>query len=115
MVFLLQAFAAASMPLVAVSADEDVLVICTGSGMKTVSLSELGISLDQDLPDTNTLSPGSMCALCTFAHGLALLPPAAFSPALDLAAHAPQAPPVTEPIVSGFRSVQQARAPPSNT
>uniref|UniRef100_UPI003D05FC93 DUF2946 family protein n=2 Tax=Alcaligenes faecalis TaxID=511 RepID=UPI003D05FC93 len=114
MVFLLQAFAAASMPLVVISADEDVIVICTGSGMKTMSLSELGINLDQDLPSTYTQLPGSMCALCLFAHGVAILSPPAFTPATDIIAHGPQAPPAAEPILSGFRRVQQARAPPSS-
>jgi len=47
--FLLQTFAVASMPLMHLSADEDMVVICTGTGMKTVSLAQfLGTASDNE-------------------------------------------------------------------
>ena len=113
-VFLLQTFAVASMPLVSISADEDVVIICTGSGMKTVSLSDLGADVDQDQPDTETMSSGGMCALCPLAHCVALAASIGFLPALDLHTHAPQAPPTEHFVAEGFRTAHQARAPPSN-
>lgn len=113
-VFLLQTFAVASMPLVSISADEEMVIICTGSGMKTVPLSDFGIDLDQDQPDTGTMPSGGMCALCPLAHCVGLPPSMAFLPALDLNTHAPQAPPAARFVAEGFRTAHQARAPPSN-
>jgi hypothetical protein len=113
-VFLLQAFAAASMPVMTMSADKDVVIICTGAGMKTVPLSDFGIEFDQDKEAPGTLPSGGMCVLCSLAHNFAIAPSVVFTPAVDLNAHAPQAPPVDRPILDGFRNVQQARAPPSN-
>ncbi|EDV5273605.1 DUF2946 domain-containing protein [Salmonella enterica subsp. enterica serovar Mbandaka] len=115
-VFLLQTFAVASMPLVSISADEEMVIICTGSGMKTVPLSDFGVDLDldQDQPGTGTMQSGGMCALCPLAHCVGLPPSMAFLPALDLNTHAPQAPPTAHFVAEGFRTAHQARAPPSN-
>jgi len=112
--FLLQAFAASSMP-VSVSMDDDVIVICTGTGVKAVALSDLGVEvgdLDQQTPDI-TIS-GELCALCSFAHNIAIMPSASYAPAMVLGAHTPQAPPFQESVPNGYLSVHQARAPPSN-
>lgn len=111
-VLLLQSVVAASMPVMPVSANNDVVVICTGMGMKTMLLSDLGIELDQDQPDSGTAVPGGMCVLCSFAHGAAIMPSVAFVPAIDLDTHAPQAPPRRQTLSDGFPRVQQARAPP---
>ncbi len=113
-VFLLQIFAAASMPLVSLSADEDTVIICTGSGMQTVSLSDLGIHLDRDQQDTDTMPSGGMCVLCPLVHGVAMPPSMAFSPVTDLDTRAPQAPPVETFVAEGFETAHQARAPPFN-
>ncbi|WP_158601676.1 DUF2946 domain-containing protein [Solilutibacter pythonis] len=112
--FLLQTFAVASMPLASISADKESIVICTGTGMKTVPLSGFGIDIDQDQQDAGTMSSGGMCALCPLVHGIAIPPSPAFIPATDLNTHAPQAPPVERLLAEGFRTTHQARAPPSN-
>jgi len=115
--FLWQTFAVASMPVMSLSADEETVVICTGNGMKTVPLSQfLGIDSDQD-PEQQPLgampSDGS-CVLCLLAHNIAIASTLPGIAASDLNAHAPQAPPLDTPVTSGFRRVQQARAPPAN-
>jgi len=112
--FLLQAFAVASMPVMSVSADADVIVICTGSGMKTVSLSDLGMEPDDlDQYPGVALSDG-ICALCSLAHDLAITPSACSVSAIDLGAHVTQVPPAAWSLPNGFRSARHARAPPSN-
>jgi len=123
-VFLLQTFAVASMPLMHLSADEDMIVICTSAGMKRVSLSQfLGVSADQNLDQDqdadaaqaapDDMPPDGMCPLCLLAHQAAIVPELDYLCATDLNTHAPQAPPVDAPVVSAFYRVQQARAPPS--
>jgi len=120
LVFLLQTFAVASMPLMHLSADEDMIVICTSTGMKRVSLSQfLGVSADQDQDaDTAQAAPDDMpsdgmCPLCLLAHQVAIAPALDYLCATDLNTHAPQAPPVDAAIRNAFYRTQQARAPPS--
>jgi len=114
--FLLQTFAVASMPLMHLSADEEMVVICTGTGMKTVSLAQfLGTASDnEEQPAPDTASADGMCPLCLLAHQVAIVPQTVFVNATDLSAHAPQAPPAHSPVFGGFHRPQQARAPPSN-
>ncbi|MGC3539353.1 DUF2946 family protein [Pseudomonas aeruginosa] len=98
----------------AISADDQMIVICTGTGMKTVPLSDFGLDFDQDKGVPGTTPAGNICDLCPLVHGVAITPPMVFSPAIELGAHPPHAPPVDRPISNGSRNVQQARAPPSN-
>jgi len=127
LVFLLQTFAVASMPMMRVSADGDMIVICTSTGMKTVSLSQfLGAAADQNLDQDqdqdvdaaqaapDALSSDGMCPLCLLAHQVAIVPALDYLCATDLNTHAPQAPPVDAAIRNAFYRTQQARAPPSN-
>ena len=111
-VFLLQTFAAASMPMMSVSVD-GVVVICTSSGMKTVSLSSLGLTSDSDQDSPLTGPPCGKCALCLLAHNLAMASPMAVVPAIDLVTHARPSPPNDRWVVNGRGPIQQARAPPS--
>ncbi|KXU38312.1 hypothetical protein AXE65_01730 [Ventosimonas gracilis] len=112
-----QTFAVANMPVVSLSADEETVVICTGTGMKTVPLAQfLGIDSDQD-PEQQPLgsmpSDGS-CVLCLLAHHIAIASALPSIAASDLNTRAPQTPLLDAPITSGFRRAQQARAPPFN-
>lgn len=112
-VFLLQAFAVGSMS--GISTDQDVIVICTGSGMKTLSLSDLGLDADGlDQPYPGIALSDDTCARCPLAHNVAITASARFVPATDLGSHAPQAPPASRPLAGGYSSIQQARAPPSH-
>jgi len=114
--FAVALFAVASMPLMHLSADEDMVVICTGTGMKTVSLAQfLGTASDnEEQPAPDAAASDGMCPLCLLAHQVAIVPQTAFVNATDLSTHAPQAPPVHTPVLGGFHRPQQARAPPSN-
>lgn len=115
LVFLLQGVVAASMPVMPASPNADVVVICTGMGMKTMLLSDLGIELDQEQQDPATTNSGGMCVLCSVAQAAAITPSVAFVPAIDLDTRAPQAPPLHQTLPDGFLTVPQARAPPLHT
>jgi hypothetical protein len=111
---LLQALSVASMPVMAVSQDDQMVVICTGSGMKVVPLIELGIDfeIEQDLPAA--MHTDGMCAFCMAGHPIVMVPSWVYVPAVDLDAHAPQAPPLERLVAQGFRPLPQVRAPPSH-
>jgi hypothetical protein len=101
------------MPVMSVSVD-GVVAICTSSGMKTVSLSSLGIAPDSDQDSPLTVPPCGKCALCLLAHNLGMAPPMMVVPAIDLVAHAPPLPPSDRWVASRRSPIQQARAPPSS-
>jgi len=118
LVFLLQSFAVASMPMMRLSTNEDMVVICTSTGMKTVPLSQfLSAAVHQDADEAqaapDAMSSDGMCPLCLLAHQVAIVPALDYLCATDLNTHAPQAPPVDAAILSTFYRAQQARAPPS--
>ena len=112
--FVLQTFAMASMPAVSVAADNDTLVICTGYGMKTVSLSDLGLESGtaDDLHGSDGLVVSAQCVLCQLGHSALPVPPVAFQTATDLTTKVPQAPPAESPYSADRFSPLQARAPP---
>jgi len=111
---LLQAFGAASMPVMSVSQDGEMLVICTGSGMKVVPLADLGLELEVEQGYPEAMFSDGMCAFCVAAHTVAISPSLVYIPAIDLDAHAPQAPSPERPVVDAFRPLPQGRAPPFN-
>lgn len=64
--FVLQAIVVTSAPRVAPGADNETIVVCTGNGMKVMSLSDLGVDSVDDLDpnDPRHLASGDHCALC---------------------------------------------------
>jgi len=114
--FLLQVFSAASMPAVRLSADADMIVICTSTGMKAVPLAQvLGIQTEQNQTAPDDTASGGLCAACLLVyHAVAVTPSSNVLCAIGCNAHVLQAIPVDAPVLNVFRRVQQARAPPPN-
>ncbi|OXR48411.1 hypothetical protein PuT2_13360 [Pusillimonas sp. T2] len=111
---LLQAVIIAFSPRVSVAADSQTIVVCTGSGMKVMSLSVLGLGSPDDLDpdDTRHLTAGDHCALCAFGHSA--LPPllAAILIVPDLGTQSPQGPAQPGHYDGWIYYPNQARAPP---
>lgn len=111
---LLQAVVVAFSPRVSVAADNETVVVCTGTGIKVMSLSELGLGSPDDLDpdDIRHLTAGDHCALCAFSH--MALPPllAAFFIAPDSGTQSPQGPAQPGHYDEGLYYPNQARAPP---
>ncbi len=111
---LLQAVAWAHIPAVSISGDDEIIVLCTSSGMKTMSLAELDSQLDpdQDRQDPGLQTSSGFCALCSLAHGLAILPETCTLPSADSIARMVRTPPAEALVLERFPTSHQARAPP---
>lgn len=96
----------------AASQDEPLMVICTASGMKTVSLFS-GDEVADMATAADDLAPTGFCPLCPLAQAVAVLPGTVFVPAVDLTAHPPQAPPADPFVAVRPAAPFHARAPPS--
>ena len=112
--FVLQAIVVASAPRVALAADNETVVVCSGTGMKVVSLSGLGVdSLDDlDPDDTSHLASGDHCALCALGHPVPLPSSLSFFFTTEPGLPSAQAPTGPGPFDTGLYSPLQARAPP---
>lgn len=115
LLFVLQAIVVTSAPRVALAADNETIVVCTGNGMKVMSLSDLGVDSVDDLDpnDTRHLASGDHCALCAFGHLAPPSPPIAFFLATNPGLQYVQGPAGPEPDSAGLYSPLQARAPPT--
>ncbi len=112
--FFLQAFAVASRPVMPICEDGEQVILCTGNGLKVVSLSDLDVDLEDRQAYAGMAYSACMCAFCLVAHNVAMAPSMVYVPAVDLDVHAPQAPPPERLVAEGFRYVPQVRAPPFN-
>lgn len=111
--FFLQTFGLASRPLMPVHEDDARVMLCTGNGVKLVPWSDLGIDVEDKQLYAAMTHASCLCAFCLLAHHVAMASPMVYVPAVDLATHAPQAPPPEQLVTEGFRYVPQGRAPPS--
>lgn len=82
--------------------------------MKTMSLAELDSQLDpdQDRQDPGLQTSSGFCALCSLAHGLAILPETCTLPSADSIARMVRTPPAEALVLERFPTSHQARAPP---
>lgn len=112
--FVLQAIVVTSAPRVAPGADNETIVVCTGNGMKVMSLSDLGVDSVDDLDpnDPRHLASGDHCALCAFGHPALLSHSVAFVLPADSGLQGLQTLADLEPDSDGLYSPLQARAPP---